>query len=151
MRTALDPNEPSLMVRIRNQEFLGYQLESKPLGAGIGSSGFWGNRFSPNTVFAQTATDSYYVRVWVETGIIGLSLHLIMLGYFLGAGGHRVWHTIDPVLKHQRASLLCGYAGMLFASYGNGVFNQFPTALIICLAVPVMLSDHWNRLSDEEI
>ncbi|MFK8057294.1 MAG: O-antigen ligase family protein [Saprospiraceae bacterium] len=151
MRTALDPNEPSLMVRIRNQEFLGSQLADKPLGAGIGSSGFWGNRFSPNTVFAQTATDSYYVRVWVETGIIGLSLHLLMLGFFLGAGGYRVWHTTDPVLKHQRAALLCGYAGMLFASYGNGVFNQFPTALIICLALPVILSDHWNRLSEEQI
>jgi len=149
MRTALDPNEPSLMVRIRNQEFLGYKLEGKPLGAGIGSSGFWGNRFSPNTVFAQTATDSYYVRVWVETGIVGLSLHLLMLGFFLGGGGYRVWHTTDPVLKHQRASLLCGYAGMLFASYGNGVFNQFPTALIICLAVPVMLSAHWDEIIEE--
>lgn len=145
MRTALDPEEPSLMVRIRNQELLSQHLANKPIGAGIGSSGFWGNRFSPNTIFAQTATDSYYVRVWVETGVVGLGFHLFMLGYFLGMGCTRVWHTLDPVLKHQRASLLCAFAGMLMASYGNAVFNQFPTALIMSIAVPVMCSGHWKR------
>ena len=144
MRTALDPNEPSLLVRLRNQELLGHQLAGKPLGAGIGSSGFWGRRFSPNTIFAQTATDSYYVRLWVETGVVGLGLHLLMLGYFLGVGVHRVWHTLDPVLRHQRAAMLCAFAGMLLASYGNQVFNQFPTALIMSLAVPVMCSAHWE-------
>jgi len=145
MRTALDPNEPSLMVRKRNQELLSYQLAAKPLGAGVGSSGFWGNRFSPNTIFAQTATDSYYVRLWVETGLIGLGLHLLMLGYFFGSGVVRVWHTLDPVLKHQRAAMLCAFAGMLLASYGNQVFNQFPTALIMSIAVPVICSGHWNQ------
>jgi len=150
MRTALDPNEPSLLVRLRNQELLSHQLQGKPLGAGIGSSGFWGNRFSPHTIFAQTATDSYYVRVWVETGIIGLSLHLFMLGYFLGVGSYRVWHTLDPVLRHQRAAFLCAFAGMLLASYGNQVFNQFPTALIMSLAVPVMCSGHWQAESCEQ-
>ena len=150
MRTALDPEDASLQVRLRNQEFLGAQLASKPLGAGIGSSGFWGNRFSPHTIFAQTATDSYYVRVWVETGIVGLSLHLLMLGYFLGAGCHRVCHPVDPVIRHQRASLLCAYAGMLMASYGNAVFSQFPTALIMSLAIPVMLGRHWNTATAEQ-
>ena len=149
MRTALDPNEPSLMVRLRNQELLAHHLQGKPLGAGIGSSGFWGNRFSPNTIFAQTATDSYYVRLWVETGVIGLSLHLFMFGYFLGVGCYRVWHTTDPVLRHQRAAFLCAFAGMLLASYGNQVFNQFPTALIMSLAVPVMCSNHWQVEADK--
>ena len=144
MRTALDPNEPSLLVRLRNQELLSHHLASKPLGAGVGSSGFWGNRFSPNTIFAQTATDSYYVRLWVETGVVGLALHLFMLGYFLGCGCARVWHTLDPVLRHRRAAMLCGFAGMLLASYGNQVFNQFPTALVVALAVPVMCGRHWR-------
>lgn len=144
MRTALDPNEPSLLVRLRNQELLSHQLAGKPLGAGVGSSGFWGNRFSPNTIFAQTATDSYYVRMWVETGVVGLALHLAMLGYFLGCGAARTWHTLDPVLKHRRAAMLCGFAGMLLASYGNQVFNQFPTALMVALAVPVMCGGHWR-------
>ena len=144
MRTALDPNEPSLLVRLRNQELLSHHLAAKPLGAGVGSSGFWGNRFSPNTIFAQTATDSYYVRLWVETGVVGLALHLFMLGYFLGCGGARVWHTLDPVLRHRRAAMLCGFAGMLLASYGNQVFNQFPTALMVALAVPVLCGGHWR-------
>ena len=145
MRTALDPNEPSLMVRLENQAFLARQLADKPFGAGIGSSGFWGTRFTPHTVFAQTATDSYYVRLWVETGIIGLGLHLLILGYFLGAGTYRTWFTEDPVLRHQRAAMLCGYAGMLLASYGNQVLNQFPTALIVSITVPVILSEHWAK------
>ena len=144
MRTALDPNEASLQVRLRNQETLGGQLAGKPFGAGVGSAGYWGNRFSPNTIFAQTPTDSYFVRLWVEVGVVGLGLHLLILGYTLGCGTYRVWRTRDPVFRHERAALLCGYAGTLLASYGNQVFSQFPTALIVSIAIPVLLSERWD-------
>ncbi len=144
MRSALDPEEASLMVRLENQETLGHHLEGKPFGVGIGAAGFWGLRFTPNTIWANTATDSYYVRLWVEAGVIGLGLHLFVLGYILGAGAYRVWHTEDPVFRHERAALLCGYAGILLACYGNQVLSQFPTALIVYFAIPVVLSDRWS-------
>jgi len=79
MRTAFDPNEPSLMVRKRNQAKLAIYLKSRPMGGGIGSAGSWGLRFSPNSLLAQTPTDSWYVKIWAEMGIIGLYLHLIIL------------------------------------------------------------------------
>ncbi len=143
MRSALDPEEASLMVRLENQETLRHHLEGKPFGVGIGAAGFWGLRFTPNTIWANTATDSYYVRLWVEAGVIGLGLHLFVLGYVLGAGAYRVWHTADPVFRHERAAMLCGYAGILLACYGNQVLSQFPTALIVYFAIPVVLSDRW--------
>lgn len=145
MRSALDPEEASLQVRLENQETLRYHLEGKPFGVGVGAAGFWGLRFTPDTIWANTPTDSYYVRLWVETGVVGLALHLFVLGYVLGAGAARVWHTADPVLRHERAALLCGYAGILLASYGNQVLSQFPTALIVYLAIPVLLSDRWSE------
>ena len=144
MRTALDPEEASLQVRLQNQIFLGKNLADKPFGVGIGAAGYWGLRFTPNTIWANTATDSYYVRLWVEAGVAGLALHLFVLGYCLGGGAYRVWHTKDPVFRHQRAAFLCGYAGILLASYGNQVLSQFPTALIVYLSIPVMLSNRWD-------
>ena len=144
MRTALDPEEASLQVRLDNQRFLGHHLADKPIGVGIGAAGYWGLRFTPHTIWANTATDSYYVRLWVEAGVVGLALHLFVLGYCLGGGAYRVWHTADPVFRHERAAFLCGYAGILLASYGNQVLSQFPTALIVYLSIPVMLTDRWD-------
>ena len=148
MRTALDPNEPSLLVRLHNQQYLATQLADKPLGAGVGTSGSWGLRFAPATPFAQTPTDSYYVRMWVETGVVGLALHLLILGYLLGAGLYRVYHTVDDVLRHERAAFLCAFAGMLLASYGNAVYNQLPTMLLLAIGIPVMLWRDWQPDAD---
>ncbi|MEX0359869.1 MAG: hypothetical protein AB3N10_02670, partial [Allomuricauda sp.] len=57
MRTAFDPNDASLQMRKINQERLRGYLATRPLGGGIGSTGNWGKRFSPNTFLANTATD----------------------------------------------------------------------------------------------
>ena len=47
MRTAFDPNDASLQVRLDNQKKLSGYLASRPLGGGIGSTGNWGQRFTP--------------------------------------------------------------------------------------------------------
>ncbi|MEM9868314.1 MAG: O-antigen ligase domain-containing protein, partial [Bacteroidota bacterium] len=66
MRTAFDPNDASLEMRRINQARLKGYLATRPLGGGIGSTGNWGKRFSPNTFLANTATDSWFVAVWAD-------------------------------------------------------------------------------------
>ena len=138
MRTGLDPDNPSLQVRFRNQVAFRHYLETRPMGGGVGSAGFWGRRFSPGTFLAETATDSWYVKIWAETGIIGLCLHVFTLGYMLGRGCYIVWHIRDPVLQTQLNALLSGYFGVVVASFGNQVFGQVPTGSIIFLSLPLI-------------
>ena len=147
MRTAFDPNEASLQVRVDNRKkFAGY-LASRPFGGGLGSAGNWGQRFAPDTFLANTATDSWYVAIWAETGIIGLILHLIILFTILGTGVYNVMVKLKDVwLKGQITALTCGMAGIMAASYGNSVFGQFPTGILMYISmVFIFMSPKWDK------
>lgn len=138
MRTAMNPEDASFQVRLRNQITFGNYLRTRPIGGGIGAAGFWGSRFAPYKLLARTATDSYYVKVWAETGIVGICLHLYMFGFFVGKGGNVVWHLRDPVLRAKASGLFCGMCGIMMASYGNQVFSQMPTGVIMGIAIPLI-------------
>ena len=132
MRSAFDYNDPSLQVRLENQKRLASYLSSRPFGGGIGASGNWGMRFSPNTFLAQTPTDSWYVMIWADMGIVGLMLHLFILFYIVIKSSYIIMVKLkDPWIKAQMSALVCGMWGIIVASYGNGVLGQMPTGIII--------------------
>lgn len=152
MRTAFDPNDASLQVRLDNQKKLSGYLASRPFGGGIGSTGNWGQRFTPHTFLANTATDSWFVAVWADMGIIGLWLHLFILFFILITGAYNVMVRIkDDWIKGQIAALVCGMAGIMAASYGNGVFGQFPTGMLMYIGmVFIFLAPKWDKKLQEE-
>jgi hypothetical protein len=138
MRTAMNPDDASFQVRLRNQVTFGNYLKTRPFGGGIGAAGYWGYRFNPNSLLANTATDSYYVKIWAETGLVGICLHLFMFGWFVGKGGQIVWHLRDPVLRVKIAGLYCGMCGIMLSSYGNQVYSQMPTGIIMGIGIPLI-------------
>jgi len=145
MRTAMNPDDPSMLVRLNNQKTFGHYLATRPFGGGIGAAGFWGFRFNPYSLLANTATDSYYVKIWAETGIIGICLHLFMFGFFVGKGGLVVWHLRDPVLRAKIAAIYCGMLGVFMASYGNQVYSQMPTGILMGIGIPlIFISPKWD-------
>ena len=149
MRTALDVNDPSLLVRYENQKAFGEYLRTRPFGGGVGSSGFWGNRFSPGTFLGELPTDSYYVKIWAETGIIGVCLHLFMFGYFIGKGGYIVWTLRNPQLRQKILAFYAGMIGIFLANYGNQIFSQLPVGIIFYIAIPfIFMSPEWDRKPD---
>ncbi len=132
MRTAFRPEDAaSLQVRLENRRILKGYLRSRPFGGGIGSAGTWGQRFSPNGFLAQIPTDSWYVQIWAEQGIIGLMLHLIILSYIVVKGSYIIMFKLkDPVLRGKISALMAAFTGIMGASYGNGVLGQMPTGII---------------------
>jgi hypothetical protein len=64
--------DASVQVRLDNQKKIQPYIQSHPIGAGLGSTGAWGMRFTPDSWLATFAHDSLYVRLAVETGYIGL-------------------------------------------------------------------------------
>ncbi|MDE3254121.1 MAG: O-antigen ligase domain-containing protein, partial [Bacteroidota bacterium] len=100
MRTAFDPNDASLQVRLANQNKLKSYMASRPFGGGIGHGGVKAQRFLPNAYLSQIPTDSWYVLIWVEQGIVGLLLHLAILFYVLIKAVYLIMFRIkDGVLK----------------------------------------------------
>ena len=139
MRTAFDPNEASLQVRLANQKKLKGYLASRPFGGGVGATGNWGKRFTPHSFLANTATDSWYVMIWSDTGVIGLVYYLLMLFFILFTGARNVMFKLkDHNLKIQITAITCGMAGIMMASYGNGVFGQMPTGILMYVTMVFM-------------
>jgi len=136
MRTAFRPEEDeSYLVRLENRRILSGYLVSKPFGGGIGSAGDWGKRFSPQGFLAQIATDSWYVQIWAEQGIIGLILHLSILSYILIKGSYLIMFKLkERELRGIMSALMAGFTGIMGASYGNGVLGQMPTGILMYIS-----------------
>lgn len=138
MRTALDPNDASLMVRLENQQKIKSYLDTRPIGGGIGSAGYWGQRFSPGSFLATTPLDSWYVKIWAESGIVGLTIYLCMLLYLILNRFIFLVKMKHSELKYKLGALFGGFFGVCFASYGNQIFGQFPTGSVIYLSLVFM-------------
>lgn len=136
MRTALDPNNKSLSVRHDNQKIFARYIADKPFGGGIGTAGFWGARFNPNSLMANTATDSWFTKIWAETGLVGFTLHLMIVGFILGKGAHKIMNMRLEKNRTYASALYAMFAGALLASYGNQVLIQMPTGILLNFALP---------------
>ncbi|MFZ4454867.1 MAG: O-antigen ligase family protein [Bacteroidales bacterium] len=136
MRSSFDSNDASLQTRLVNQARLKTYMADKPFGCGIGTTGSFGQQYTPYLLSAQIPTDSWFVAIWVEQGEVGLMLHIFILTYCLLRG---VWIVMvrikDRELSFKISALLCGYIGIVGASYGNTVLGQLPTSLITYMSL----------------
>lgn len=139
MRGAFDPNNKSLQVRLDNQKILKEYLASRPFGGGIGHAGDKAQRFLPNAFLSNVATDSWYVLIWAELGVIGLTYHLFVLFFVIGVASYKVMFRIrDPITKIKMSALISGMAGVMLASYGNAILGGMPTALLFYASMAIM-------------
>lgn len=140
MRTAFNPQDASLQVRIENQKKLKSYMASRPFGAGLGSTSEEAKKLAPHSMAAIIPTDSWYVRIWVETGVVGLTLHLFILFYILIKGSLILTFKIkDEWLKAHMVALASGMFGIIVASYGNEILAQMPTGLIMYSSMVYLL------------
>ncbi len=150
MRSAFDPEDASFQLRLQNQRTFREYLKSRPFGGGIGTTGVFGDRFSPNGFLANIATDSGFVVIWAETGIVGLLLYLAMWGYVVLKGITIIWYRLkDPWIKNVIIAFVSGIAGVLVANYGNAVVTQVPTSVILCfIVVFIFVSPTLEKIKD---
>lgn len=153
MRTAFDPNDASLQVRLENQRLLKSYMASRPFGGGIGHGGVKAQKYLPNAYLSQIPTDSGYVLIWVEQGIVGLLLHLFILFYVVGKSSYLIMFRIrDPILRLKMAALTSGMFGIMVANYGNAVLGQMPTSILIYTSMALMLnSEKLDKIKTEAI
>jgi hypothetical protein len=138
MRSAFNLNDASFQVRIKNQIKLQEYLETRPFGGGIGSAGYWGLRFSPDTFLAKTPVDSWYVKLWAETGVIGITIYLLITLFILVFLTVRVWGLEHSPQRQLMLALIAGLAGIAVANYGNQVLGQMPTSLLFYLSIAII-------------
>ena len=151
MRTAFNPNDPSLLVRFENQKKLNTYLSSRPFGGGIGHAGVKAKTYVGNTFLSNIATDSWYVLIWAETGIVGLALHLCILLYIIIKASYLIMYLLrDPVLKLKMSALAAGMMGIMVASYGNAVLGTMPTSILVYTSMALLLNARQFDTSPDE-
>ncbi|GAB2528225.1 O-antigen ligase family protein [Spirosoma aerophilum] len=138
MRSSLDPNDPSLQVRLNNQRTFRAIMQNKPFGVGIGMT-VGSSKYGMTGPLAELGIDSWYVRIWLETGVIGLCIHLYPLIMMIILGYLRIKKLKNARLKTLMEGLLCGFVGIVGASYGNQLLGQFPTNLVMYLTMVLLL------------
>lgn len=139
MRSSLDPNDPSLQVRLNNQKTFKAIMQNKPFGVGLGMTAN-GSKFGASGVLTELGIDSWYVRIWLETGMIGLTVHLFPLLLLIVLACIRIGKLKNKSVRTTMEALLCSYIGIVGASYGNQLLGQFPTNLVMYVIMVLLLN-----------
>ncbi|MDR2918220.1 MAG: O-antigen ligase family protein [Tannerella sp.] len=132
MRSAFDSNNASKNVRVENQKLIRTYMADKPFGVGLGLGGVRAQEYTPDSYIAKIPTDSWFVSVWVETGIVGLTLYLLLMFSCIGYGVYLIVFKLkNRQLKAYVSSFTVGIFAMLLASSSNEIFAQFSNSIII--------------------
>lgn len=136
LRTSVSPkDDASFNVRLINQEKLRVIMQSRPFGEGLGTIGHWGSEFNKDKIVSTIAPDSYWVKVWVMYGIVGMIFFFCMWMFIIGKAGGMIWNVKNRNVKTKLIALTAGTAGIFLSSYGNEVMNTMPSSLIINLSL----------------
>lgn len=131
MRTAFDTNDPSLQVRLNNQAKMKESMAELPFGVGIGADSSTSLR-SQDKIIVNTPTDSWLVRIWTRTGIVGLVIYLSIWGYIILHGSYIILFKIkNRNLRGLLTAMLCGTFGMMCSAWGNEIYTQYPNSVLI--------------------
>ncbi|MGK0365012.1 MAG: putative inorganic carbon (HCO3(-)) transporter [Saprospiraceae bacterium] len=144
MQSAFKPGEDaSMQVRIDNQARVQPFIHSHPIGAGLGSTGAWGARFTPDSWLASFAHDSGFVRIAVEAGWLGLILYMAMLFTIMRYGIYYYFRVHDPAIKNMYLAITTAFFILILASYPQEAIVMLPTSLVfyILLAALVRMKD----------
>ena len=131
MRSAFNRNDASANVRDINQEAIRKYLKDAPFGIGLSANYV---NVPANNKYKKLSTippDSEYVFIWVHTGIVGITVFLILtVIMFLGA----CWTVFYKIKCRSLVGVgagLCGaFVAIQLGAYGNQVLMQFPNGLL---------------------
>jgi hypothetical protein len=147
MRTAFSATEDaSFQVRLDNRANLDIYMADKPFGGGIGSAGVWGKRFSPGNFLSDFETDGQYVRIYAETGIVGLYLYYILHIIIIGKMILISWKLKNPKLRTLIIGFTSGIIALMVANYGAAVTIALPSSVLVLWSMAfVYLSPKWDK------
>lgn len=151
LRSALDPKDASFNIRLDNQKKLAYLLRDKPFGAGLGMSGMNGTTYNADQPIANIQPDSYWVKVWVMYGVVGLMIWFAINCYIIGKCSGIVWKLKDPLLRTKMIALTSGTVGCFICSYGNEVMNGMPSSAIMFMSWSFIFIAPWLDSQPKQI
>ena len=150
-------SDDTMTVRERNRHFIQPYIYRHPVGFGLGSTGIWAERFTPDSFLAGFAHDSGFVRVAVELGWIGLIIQMLFFFTILRISIFYYLRVQDPLNKVIYLGITVVMFQLVLSNYPQEAVTILPTSLIFycLLAILVRLKDYdpvtgWSPAQKQE-
>ncbi|MBX2895933.1 MAG: O-antigen ligase family protein [Cyclobacteriaceae bacterium] len=124
-------DDPSMNVRLKNQQIIRAYILEHPIGFGLGSTGYLGMKYSPESFVANFPPDSEYVRIAIETGWIGLLIWSIIQAILFGYGV-TVYFKAPPKWKGVIVMILVSLFMLIVAQYPQEIFRSQVLTVLYC-------------------
>ena len=132
--------DKSYQIRASNRKMITPWIMRHPIGGGLGSTGVWGQRFSPGTFLANFPPDSGIMRVAVELGWVGLIIFLLIYLLAFVKGVLAYWKMSPGRARTQVASILCMLPSLGVVEIGQEVAGVFPMSLLFWVLLGLLFS-----------
>lgn len=131
VRSAFFPKEDaSFNARERNRNRIQPYIYTHPFGGGMNTSGYPGRDHVPYHELAGFPPDSYYLKLAIETGFIGLLINLLIQIYFLLRGINVYYRLKSNKKKGYLIAYISSFIAMSIAGYAQEAINQFPNIIL---------------------
>lgn len=132
--------DASYKVREENRKIIRPYILSHPMGGGLGSTGVWGARFSPNTFLAKFPPDSGYMRVAVEMGWVGLIIYILLWVAI-------VWYILTKYYKIKNKkwkwlsmSIISSTLPLAVVEYTQDIIGKLPFSLLFWVLIAIAVN-----------
>ncbi len=116
-------------------------MSSEPFGYGVGLGGK-AEKFHPKELMPYPP-DSWMVNVWTDTGIIGVTIYILLHSFlFVYCSWILLFKINDFRLKGLLTAWLCVCFGYFVAAFANDIM-QYPNSIVVytgfalCVAGPL--------------
>ena len=132
--------DKSYQIRAANRKMITPWILRHPIGGGLGSTGVWGQRFSPGTFLASFPPDSGIIRVAVELGWIGLIIFLLIYFQAFTKGTKGLWKMKNSIHKDKVESIICCLPAWGLVEMGQEVAGVFPMSLLFWVFLAIVFT-----------
>jgi len=130
--------DPSMNVRLKNQQFIRPYILQKPFGWGLASTGGFGRKFNGGSAIGNFPPDSEYVRIAIENGWIGLFAWLFIQFMIFRKALIEYFKTRNPQIKIYYAAFLSLFYIIIIAQYPQEALRVPPTGIIFAFVLAML-------------
>jgi hypothetical protein len=132
-------DDASLNVRDENRAMIQPYIYEHPIGGGVMTSGSMGDKYNPNHELAGFPPDSAYLRMAIESGVVGLIFICLFYFTILRVAIVRFYRATDVRVKYYYLGFAALFYGIIIAEYAQEVAGQMPCSLLFYALLGIMV------------
>ena len=93
------------------------------------------------------ATDGWYIQIWAEQGVVGLTVYLAMILYFFSKSCFLIFFRLKkPEYLYSAIAFTAGMLGLMVSSYTAASLGQLPNTIIVFTSMTLIsLMPEWEK------